>query len=336
MYEQKEIDKLIAELIPGKKLLDKEYSIEPIDHGGSVRKFYRLKGQNLNLVLMVHRGNSEEFKYYIEINRFLTNSGMSVPEIISADTDRMVLIMEDLGDVHLEDKLLNAREDEINVLYNRAIDILIRLQTNVTEKMVQEGFLNNRIFSKDKLLAESKYFLEEFIKGYCGLNPPANVADEMEFLADIISRGSYVFMHRDFQSRNIMIKEDRFYLVDFQSSHRGPAEYDLASLLKDAYYPIDKKRRKAILDNFYTTVKKKRKIEAGSFEEFYWRFALTGIQRNMQALGAFAKLGSRMGKVKFLESIPPALKLLEEGLEEIGKLRSLRELVESVKEKLSV
>jgi len=334
LQNPKEIRNLIAELIPEKDLQDKDYSIEVIEHGGSVREFYRLKDKNQNLVLMVHRGNSEEFKYYLEINSFLSNSGISVPEIISANMDSMVLIMEDLGDVHLEDKLLDAREDEISSLYNRAIDVLIRLQTDVTEKMMQKGFLSNRIFSKDKLLAESKYFLEEFIEGYCGLHSPDNVVEEMEFLAETLSKGSYVFMHRDFQSRNIMIKEGRFYLVDFQSAHRGPAEYDIASLLKDAYYPLGKEIRGKILEDFYAGIKRKRKTEIGSFEDFYWRFTLAGAQRNMQALGAFVKLGSRMGKVKFLDSIPSGLKLLEEGLEETGQLRNLKKLVKEAKEKL--
>ena len=336
MQKLKELNKIIAALIPEKNILNEEYSLEPIEHGGSVREFYRINGQSLRLILMAHRGNNDEFKYYIEINRFLSDSGILVPEIIATDMDKMVLIMEDLGDVHLEDKLLNAREDEVRALYNKAIDVLIRLQTDVTEKMKKEGFLSRRIFSKDRLLEESRYFLEEFIKGYCQLHPPANVTEEMEFLADAISRGLYVFMHRDFQSRNIMIKEDSFYLVDFQSAYRGPAEYDVASLLKDAYFPIDKKTRNSILKDFYLAVREKRENKIRSFEEFSWRFTLTGIQRNMQALAAFAKLGSRMGKTKFLESIPSALKLLEEGLENIGRLTNLRKLVRDAKEKLSI
>ena len=141
-------------------------------------------------------------------------------------------------------------------------------------------------------------------------------------------------MHRDFQSRNLLVKEGALRVIDFQTAHRGPWAYDAASLLKDPYHLLDDGTRTALLGYLH-----ERLVEGGAAvpsdrDAFRDAFTAAGIQRNMQALAAFARLGGRLGKERFIEFIPPCLGLLEDGLDETGRFPAIGDLVRVVRERI--
>jgi hypothetical protein len=141
-------------------------------------------------------------------------------------------------------------------------------------------------------------------------------------------------MHRDFQSRNIMVKDGRLRVLDFQTAHRGPGMYDLASLLKDPYHPVEPGSRKTLLMEVYYRVIGDGSEPEGGFEGFNDRFLLAGIQRNMQALAAFSYLGMKKGKTEFLRYILPGIGLLEEGLTESGRFPVTSGLVAGLRDRI--
>jgi aminoglycoside/choline kinase family phosphotransferase len=142
-------------------------------------------------------------------------------------------------------------------------------------------------------------------------------------------------MHRDFQSRNIMVKEGRLRIVDFQTAHRGPGLYDLASLLKDPYHPVPREERRELAREFRGLTAPSGAASKADLDEWHDRFTSAGIQRNLQALAAFAKLGLRKGKPVFLSSIPPAVLLLEEGARESGRFPGIERMASSIRERLA-
>jgi aminoglycoside/choline kinase family phosphotransferase len=307
-----------------------------IAEGGSDRLFIRVADAVEAAIVLSQPGAGWEFDSYVDVGRFLFGCGIGVPEIYGFDREAGAILMEDLGETHLEDALHAAPPGGIRSLYERAVELLVLLQTHATSEMNRSGFLAERPFDEAKLLAETDYFLEEFIGNYCPVTIPASFDAERRYLVERLAAERPVFMHRDFQCRNIMVKDGRLRLVDFQTAHRGPGLYDAASLLKDAYHPLAGGMREDILEGYYRLLEPHGALGHAGFETFRETFTLAGIQRDMQALAAFAKLGLRKGKTRFLESIPSGLELLEEGLRDSCRFPGILETVIRVKARLRI
>lgn len=312
----------------------KQASITEMTRGGSDRHFLRVGEDGLSAVALVQPGGGPEFDRYVRIGDFLRENGIAVPRFYFVDKDGVV-VMEDLGDIHLVDALEDADPPAELAFYRDCIDILYRLQTSVTAAEKETGVLGDMIFSEEMLLGETDYFASEFVVSYAGLPVPEEWDAERRTLASELASYPRVFMHRDFQSKNIMVKDGALRVVDFQTAYRGPGMYDIASLLKDPYHPIEPGTRKTLLMELYYRFTGDDPEPEGGFEAFSDRFVLAGIQRNMQALAAFAFLGLKKGKKEFLEFIDPGLALLEEGLAESGRFPVTSGLVASTRESIT-
>ena len=141
-----------------------------------------------------------------------------------------------------------------------------------------------------------------------------------------------IYMHRDFQSQNIMVHDGRIRFVDFQGSRIGPLGYDIMSLVNDCYIHFDRKRRHHLTDYYCSRLKEMD--AAYSAIDLEDCLITAGLQRNMQALGAYGFLGLNQGKKQYLDFIPRGLELLKEGIRNLQKSKSplrlpcLSELVE--------
>jgi aminoglycoside/choline kinase family phosphotransferase len=300
--------------------------------GGSDRHFVRLTDGERSMIALIQPGGGEEFERYITIGEFLQLAGVGVPAFYAVDHTRGVLLMEDLGDTHLEDKLADCAPAAERAVYRDCLTVLTTLQTSASEAMIRDNLLADTRFDAEALLGETAYFEREFVVGYAGTTCPQGWESERRLLATRLAEEPPVFMHRDFQSRNIMIKEERVRIVDFQAAHRGPGLYDAASLLKDPYHPLPAPAREALLRDFHRDLREAGGNAPASYDRFHESFLIAGIQRNCQALAAYAFLGRVKGREHFLESIPPALRLLEEGIDEYGGLHALRSLVHEIRE----
>jgi aminoglycoside/choline kinase family phosphotransferase len=308
-------------------------SVERITGGGSDRQFFRVIEDGLSAVVLVHPGGGDEFERYLRTGDFLRENGIGVPDFYTAD-DSGIVIMEDLGDIHLLNALEGADAQAELAFYRDCIDMLYRLQTSVTAAELEAGILGGMVFTEETLLAETEYFAREFVEGYAGIDRPSGWDGERRYLAGELASYPQVFMHRDFQSRNILVKDGRLRLVDFQTAHRGPGMYDTASILKDPYHPIDPGTRKTLLMELYYRFIGDGPEPEGGFEMFDERFVLAGIQRNMQALAAFAFLGIKKKRDGFVEFIRPGLGLLEEGLTESGMFPETSGLIARIRDKI--
>ena len=136
-------------------------------------------------------------------------------------------------------------------------------------------------------------------------------------------------MHRDFQSQNLFIRHGKIRVLDFQTAHRGLLQYDLASLLGDAYMELSLRERDILLEYYRTKLTGEYGINR-DFNGFRNTYILTCLQRNMQALGAFSFLSMKKGKKAFRKYIPAGLRLLKQGLSEINKFPVLKSLIQNI------
>lgn len=298
--------------------------------GGSDRKFYRVQAGDGPFVVMTAPSFRYEIRAYLDVGTYLFKCGIAVPEIIAYDDMRQLMLLEDLGDLSLYGLLKQAKtRQEAAGYYRDALAFLAEMQIKATPAIDTCTYLKRRCFGYEALRWETDYFLECFLKRLCGLTGFSERALEGELhgLASLINSEPKYFMHRDFQSQNIYFKDGRVRVIDFQTATKGLLQYDLASLLKDAYFLLDPGERNDLL-LFYIEALEKEAGRPVDREAFAAMFHCAGLQRNMQALGAFAYLSMNKGKTEFLQHIPAALSYLRQGLALFHELPALMDIVE--------
>jgi aminoglycoside/choline kinase family phosphotransferase len=178
---------------------------------------------------------------------------------------------------------------------------------------------------------EADYFRDSFLSNYLGMKSDwQELEGSFDYLSSIASRAyNQHLMHRDFQSRNIMVNNNQFGILDWQGARLGPLSYDLASLLIDPYVELSSNEKKYLYKQYLSLMKEYQSAWIEPFERY---FPYIAIQRNLQILGAFSFLTKVQGKTYFADYIAPALKLLYLQLDELADpgLRYLTNLARSL------
>ena len=286
---------------------------------GSDRNWYRLTSGNRSLVMVDHNirkhPSTSEVDSFVAIGSHLHDKDVPVPEIYVHDTFSGLVFMEDLGDVNLQTLVLNTQKPEqIISYYKSVIDLLGKLSATGAKGFDPVWTYQTSHYNQDLILEkECRYFVDAFLKKYMGMNISfKDLEDEFRTLADKALKFSVNgFMHRDMQSRNIMIKNNRFYFIDFQGGRLGPVQYDLASLLIDPYVELSPWVRNQLLNYSGKTLPSLLNINP---DKFFGGYAYCSITRNLQILGAFAYLSRIKGKRSFEKYIPNAINTLTHNL----------------------
>jgi len=303
-----------------------EIEIDPIQKGGSDRKFYRIRcSPGQALILVKYNSEREENRHYVHIAKFLAEHGIRVPEIYFDDPEEGLIWLEDLG----ERDLYNYREQGWLLrreFYESALDQMAALHGLPESVCIEMKQHLPAEFNSELYLWEQSYFFKNCLGRYFKLDrTKLALLARLPALKEIAERLAFfprVLVHRDFQSQNIIIRNGEAYLIDFQGMRPGLPEYDLASLLYDPYVDLPETEREAL-----TAYYRARQLENGIAVngEFDLRLRLCAMQRLMQALGAYGFLGLVKGHKHFLKYVPAALKSLQgtvariEGLSELEK-----------------
>lgn len=304
--------------------------------GGSDRQFYRIVQPTKALVLMVSPPGDHEFSKYLAIAQFLRTIGVGAPEIYEAYPEDKIVIMEDLGDLSLYRLLKDERSEEVTrAWYERVLHILARLQTEGKRHWSACPAVVERTFDYAALRWETDYFFTSFVTQYCRIKVPEVQELDQEFcnLATKVAAEPLFFMHRDFQSQNIMVHRKRIRIIDFQGARKGLLQYDLASLLKDSYIMLSEQQQQTLLSSYLRELRNQR-VAVPPHEQFREIYTLAGLQRTMQALGAFAFLSRTKGKTWFEQFIPAGLHHLRTALARRDDFPFLRSLVSRISETL--
>ncbi len=273
-----------------------------------------------------------ENRAYLRIGEHLRRKGMPLPEIYRFDLQKGWFLMEDLGDLSLQEYVLTS--DDPAPIYKKVLERLISLQIRGAEDFDSRWCCQTEKYDRKVMIQfEADYFTTAFLHGYLHLKkkwPELNIS--FEYLAETASRAdSAFFLHRDFQSRNIMLKKDEPRIIDWQGGRFGPLGYDLASLIIDPYTNLSSQLREEIRNEYLRLLEERRPDLAPSFMEYYHPLA---VLRNLQILGAFSYLSKVMGKTYFEAYIPVAMRSLRELLAKIpdARISPLRDLVEKIQE----
>lgn len=292
-------------------------SFERLNSDGSMRKFIRvcLRGEPLCIAVMPptsEKKDMAEFRSALDIGRHLHSKGVPVPELIAANERFGLLIFEDLGNTRLHDKRLEDRKSSIE-FYQETVKVLAHMQLAGADGFAYEWCYDSPTYNQKVMLErESGYFIDAFLKGTLFYEPVAGLLQECEELAEkVMSSWQPLFLHRDFQSRNIMVHRDRIRIIDFQAGRIGPPGYDIASLLIDPYAGLSDAEQDDLFQLYIGEMSKRNRACVSDIKTSYPYLAL---QRNMQIIGAFAFLFSRRNKSFFKQYLLPSLIMLQNRL----------------------
>ena len=310
----------------------------PMAADGSGRRFLRC-GERV--VVLPDLGNPRglaEAASFFHIGRHLAEKGCPVPRILAYDPGSGAAVCEHGGDTLLHD-LVRAQASWSSsggaaAVYRRVVRALARMQAEAARGFDPGWCWQEPVYGRETMLEQEAYcFLREFVRGELGLRRDIPGLDaDFTRLADLAAAaGPILFMHRDFQSRNILVRPDgSFTFIDFQGGRLGPAAYDLASLLYDPYAMMPAATRQELYALYLDTLAGICDIDPAAFGR---GFRLLALLRLMQALGAFARL-ARAGKEGFRRYMAPALDNLALVLSGAGAgFPALAALVDELREK---
>lgn len=293
----------------------------------STRTYFRAwypDGSTAVIMLQPEPGLGQEASF-LDVHRFLERLGLPVPMINFHDSEQGIIVLEDMGDELLEAAAANAKPETIRALYTNAVDLLVRMR-HKTRNISSGCCAFDLAFDQRKLMEELEFFMTHFVKGLCGSDLSADGASALRrfftVISEILASEPRVFTHRDFHSRNLILHRGRLFMIDFQDARMGPAQYDLASLLRDSYVTLPE----ALVDDMIVYYRSQTGDD--DEERFRFIFDVMSLQRNIKAMGTFAYQISVRGSLRYASSIPRTAQYIGRTIGLHQELSEFRSVVE--------
>ncbi len=320
-------------------------TLAPLAGDASNRRYFRLElvgGPPRSLILM-QLASPEAFKQseeavsgatskitelpFVNVLNHLAKADVAVPVLHYFDQTAGLLYLEDFGDLTLTEACRTAASQMIDTLYRQAIDTLVLIHTRATVPANNACIAFGRGFDVPLLMWEFDHFLEYGVVARQGKPMRAEderpVRCEFQKIAELLAAQPRVFTHRDYHSRNLMVDGGRLGVIDFQDALMGPAVYDLASLLRDAYIALDE----SLIDELIAYYLDRMASHGKEFSDraaFRRHFDLMSIQRNLKAAGRFMYIDRVKHNPKFLADIPRVLGYVRRNLAKYSEVSTLR------------
>lgn len=299
-----------------------EVEIELLRGDGSDRVFLRIIGGERGLIAVLPSPTLPralaEAQAVWDIGRHLARCAVPVPTLLAFDPATGIIICEDLGNLQLHGIATGGQLSlgEIVALYRQGLEVLLQMQLAGAVGLDPGWCWDTPAYDRELMLTrESGYFREACCRDYLGMTTmPAGLEEDFQRLADLVAQApARFFLHRDYQSRNLLVKDGRLRVLDFQGGRLGPLAYDLASFLNDPYVDLPPSSRDELF-GYYVQLLTEREpnLAAGFAEGYLW----AALQRNLQILGAFAFLSKAKGKSFFQAYLLPAAVNLNRLLQE--------------------
>ncbi len=297
--------------------------IRDLPADGSARTYVRLFGTGGDTAIGAVGPDRSENRAFLSFSHALRAAGLNVPEIYLSDPEVGVWLAEDLGDTTLFTALEDARArtgerfpSEIESTFRQALEALPRFQIQ-GGKVVDFSVAYPRArFDEQSILWDLNYFKYHFLKLAKIPFDEARLEEDFRTLVQLAGEADDAhFIHRDFQSRNIMLRDGTCWFIDYQGGRRGALQYDVASLLFSGSTGVPAAARGRLLDAYLGTLEAQHPIDPEAWRRLYRGFALI---RLMQAMGAYGYRGFFERRPGFLRGIPNAAgnlaDLMTEGL----------------------
>ncbi|HRY32709.1 MAG TPA: RNase adapter RapZ [Bacteroidales bacterium] len=287
-------------------------TVTPLAASGSPRKYFRIQSSAISVIGAYHADQRENQAFFYLTEHF-RRTGLAVPELLAREEEKGCYLLEDLGDTSLFSLLSQEETSQepdhlVTELYKQAVATLPVFQVKGHRELDYSQCYPRAAFDIQSMLWDLNYFKYYYLK-LSGIPFDEQLLenDFQDFAAMLLTRPSDFFMYRDFQSRNMMVRQNKLYFIDYQGGRKGNPAYDLCSLLYDAKANLSVAFRQTLLDHYLPLLEKMSGITPDAFTGDFYLFVYI---RLMQALGAYGYRGIHQKKEHFLLSIPYALRNL--------------------------
>jgi aminoglycoside/choline kinase family phosphotransferase len=299
--------------------------VSPASSDASFRRYFRAVTARGTFIVMDAPPGKEDVRPYLHVGALLAALGAHVPHVYESDVARGLLLLEDLGSTPYLARLEAA--DDPDRLYADALQVLADIQVQGAEAAHQLPPYDRAALARELALMPEWFCVKhlDFV--------PSAAEDEVlerafEFLITAALAQPQVFVHRDYHSRNLMVVADKNPgVIDFQDALRGPAGYDLVSLLKDCYISWPRARVEGWVSG-YRSMLLARGAAVADGKQFLRDFDLIGVQRHLKVLGIFARLFHRDGKRGYLLDLPRTLDYVRDTCARYVELSELADFLE--------
>ena len=295
--------------------------ILPIAESGSARKYFRIITDKRSLI-GTYSSNIEENEAFLSFSKHFHDLELNVPEVFAVNEEKTCYLQSDFGDdnlfAHVQKALVAAGPstgsgtlgENVIELYKKALSHLVKLQVLGHQGLDYSKAYPTERFDRQAIIDDLNYFKYYFVKPHEEIDfNETRLGKDFEAFADFVSQAPCdFFMYRDFQSRNIMVKDSELYFIDFQGGRKGPLNYDVVSLLYQVKAQIPQAIRDELVGYYKTELSQYMSPEAVKFDTYQPYFVYL---RLMQVLGAYGFRGLIQKKSHFIESIPYALHEIE-------------------------
>ena len=286
---------------------------EQLPTSGSYREYARMKSASFRSI-GAYNEDVKENQAFLEFSAHFRNKNIPVPEIYAVNNDQKTYLQEDIGNTTLFDFITETREKEgfsekIVDVYKKVLQQLPRIQLIAGKDIDYSVCYPRDAFDKQSMMWDLNYFKYYFLKlAKIPFDEQALEDDFQAFSDYLLAVNDQAFLYRDFQSRNVMIKDGEVYFIDYQGGRKGALQYDLASLLYDAKANIPEAEREELVEYYLDELNKLKHTDRDKFKSLFGGYVLIRI---MQAMGAYGFRGFYEKKEHFLKSIPFALRNME-------------------------
>lgn len=303
------------------------FTVDKLTGDASIRRYYRVYCDNKSFVVCLDHplAKGQELPF-VQKQQFLIKHQVSVPKIFDYNSQKGYILEEDLSDETLLMQLsrISNKEDELSI-YSKIISKIAKLH-RIPSKEVAGSKLFSERFDHEKLMDEIDFSLKFFIGSLLNFKDEKiikEMRDDFDRMITKIAQKNMVLTHRDFHSRNIMIKENELYIIDFQDARMGLPQYDLVSLLEDCYYDLNQDNRDILIKKYFDEISEINSDQK-DYDEFLEYYHLMAIQRVFKAIGSFSYINTVRNDIRYLKYIGFAMEKLRKILLEVNDYKNLR------------
>ena len=302
--------------------------VVPLTPDASDRRYFRILIPNApSIVLSLYSAPFQVDKLpFVNVATLMAKMPVPIPQVIGHAEDLGVLALQDLGDVTLQAHLGAATPAEHAALYRQAVALIATLQKRGEQLESPEYLPYGISFDVEKLTWELDFFTKHFLEAYRGVTltdaERKTLREEFGGIVRELASEPRVLCHRDYHSRNLMLRDGELYIIDFQDARMGPDTYDLVSLLRDSYVDQPDSTVNELIAYFLAL-----KGVAGEDPDFRRRFDVMALQRNLKALGTFGYQTTARRNPVYIQYIPRTLRYVRDNIDGEPRFERLRELL---------
>ncbi|MGZ3771192.1 MAG: aminoglycoside phosphotransferase family protein [Bdellovibrio sp.] len=306
------------------------YKVFSLAGDASNRRYYRIVMDNHSWVLMRWEPfKPDNYPFLSVLNHFAKNA-VHVPDVIAMSPNEGLVLLEDLGDLTLERKFWERQnQDAAMDFYQMAVDEVVKIHHQATiNKSDCTAFKIQ--FDTEKFLWEMNYGKDNLLSGILKFSfnekTEREIADIFTNVCSRLDKEPKRIAHRDYHSRNLMIKLDKMSVIDFQDARLGPIQYDLVSLLRDSYVDMNDSMAKSLIEYYLQKSKEflPKDFSKDQFDEIY---ELQSIQRCFKACGSFASFFHLRQDRRYLKYLPGTLRRVMKAINEFPEYKTFADVL---------